>query len=612
MNERFSKYLTKIGLLNDKKNSSNIFKSISKSNGQNFENYSFNLLMIFFNNLNEEQKKYMCHSIPSNYKIISEEKRREKIKSLIFQLKLKHEMVLLKHFYRWKLNISLLNAFLKTENDIDYNISNYRDNIALYNLINIDNNIDVDNKNKTQTEEAEEQKNKINQEQNQNQLSKKSLSFADYKFKNSSNQSKENFTKINNNKKIERKASNSRNKKKSYNNNKLNKSKMEINPYNFRNNKIKQNMTQQLSVNSYKNIRNKNKKNYSTSKNSNDNTKNNNTSIKSHLLTSLEEKELLELEECIFKPKINNMRKYLKNYSSKNIVNSSMNTQKRKEEIQSRFEKLYRDNEKYKLSRQLKAIEQENAQNRKMTFIPQLKTQFREYLNKYKLKSEGNFEERQQKYLIRKNKHSNEIKNEIDSLYDSICSFNPKITNSKGEYYQFKNTQKFNNKPVFLRLYEDGKDRRKYQAMAETEKINKIMDMSNILNPNKNFDYDLIDRLYENREQKTNMILTKKKVEEEEGTTFKPYISENYYSRSVNGTFYERNQKFLNDKESFYDEENKKQQNSAKKNRNRKEYSKAERKKIINNIINRLYKDSANIKKTLNNNNKVKSVKSFN
>jgi len=611
MNERFSKYLTKIGLLNDKKNSSNIFKSISKSNGQNFENYSFNLLMIFFNNLNEEQKKYMCHSIPSNYKIISEEKRREKIKSLIFQLKLKHEMVLLKHFYRWKLNISLLKAFLKTENDIDYNISNYRDNIALYNLINIDNNIDVDNKNKTQTEEAEEQKNKINQEQNQNQLSKKSLSFADYKFK-MSNQSKENFTKINNNKKIERKASNSRNKKKSYNNNKLNKSKMEINPYNFRNNKIKQNMTQQLSVNSYKNIRNKNKKNYSTSKNSNDNTKNNNTSIKSHLLTSLEEKELLELEECIFKPKINNMRKYLKNYSSKNIVNSSMNTQKRKEEIQSRFEKLYRDNEKYKLSRQLKAIEQENAQNRKMTFIPQLKTQFREYLNKYKLKSEGNFEERQQKYLIRKNKHSNEIKNEIDSLYDSICSFNPKITNSKGEYYQFKNTQKFNNKPVFLRLYEDGKDRRKYQAMAETEKINKIMDMSNILNPNKNFDYDLIDRLYENREQKTNMILTKKKVEEEEGTTFKPYISENYYSRSVNGTFYERNQKFLNDKESFYDEENKKQQNSAKKNRNRKEYSKAERKKIINNIINRLYKDSANIKKTLNNNNKVKSVKSFN
>lgn len=611
MNERFSKYLTKIGLLNDKKNSSNIFKTISKSNGQNFENYSFNFLMHFFNNLNEEQKKYMCHSIPSNYKIISKEKRRDKIKSLILQLKLKHEMILLKHFYRWKLNISLFNAFLKTENDIDYNLSNYRDNVALYNLINIDNNIDVDNKNKTQTEEAEEQKNKINQDQNQ--LSKKSLSFADYKFKNSSNQSKENFTKINNNTKIERKVSNSRNKKKSNNNNnKLNKSKMEINPYNFRNNKIKRNMTQQSSISSYKNIRNKNKKNYSTNKNSNDNTKNNNTSIKSHLLTSLEEKELLELEECIFKPKINNMRKYLKNNSSKNIINSSMNTQKRKEEIQSRFEKLYRDNEKYKLSRQLKAIEQENAQNRKMTFMPQLKTQFREYLNKYKLKSEGNFEERQQKYLIKKNKHSNEIKNEIDSLYDTICSFNPKITNSKGEYYQFKNTQKFNNKPVFLRLYEDGKDRRKYQAMVETEKINRIMDMSNILNPNKNVDYDLIDRLYENREQKTNMILTKKKVEEEEGTTFKPYISENYYSRSVNGTFYERNQKFLNDKESFYDEENKKQQDSAKKNRNKKEYSKAERKKIINNIINRLYKDSAIIKRTLNNNNKVKSVKSFN
>jgi hypothetical protein len=211
MNERFFKYLTKIGLLNDKENSSNIFKSTSKSDGQNFENYSFNLLMHIFNNLNDEQKKYMCHSISSNYKIISEEKRREKIKSLILQLKLKHEIILLKFFYRWKLNINLFNAFLKTENDIDYNLSNYRDNVSLYNLINIDNNVDVDNKNKTQTEEAEEQKNKINQDQNQ--LSKKSLSFADYKFKNSSNHSKENFTKINNTK-IERKVSNSKNKKK--------------------------------------------------------------------------------------------------------------------------------------------------------------------------------------------------------------------------------------------------------------------------------------------------------------------------------------------------------------------------------------------------------------
>ena len=95
-------------------------------------------------------------------------------------MKLKHEIALLKHFYRWKLNINLFNAFLKTENDIDYNLSNYRDNVSLYNLTNIDNNVDVDNKNKTQTEEAEEQKNKINQDQNQ--LSKKSLSFADYKF----------------------------------------------------------------------------------------------------------------------------------------------------------------------------------------------------------------------------------------------------------------------------------------------------------------------------------------------------------------------------------------------------------------------------------------------
>ena len=73
--------------------------------------------------------------------------------------------------------------------------------------------------------------------------------------------------------------------------------------------------------------------------------------------------------------------------------------------------------------------------------------------------------------------------------------------------------------------------------------------------------------------------------------TFKPYISENSYLRGVNGNFYERGQKLLNDRESFYEEENKKYNEGYRNSVDKKTYTKEERKQIINNIINRLYND---------------------
>ena len=600
MNKGFSLYLTKIGLL-DETTLSMLLEKENKSNNKSFKDISFNFLMRYFNNLSKEQKKNMSFHIPSNFISISEKLKKDKIKSILIHQRLRQRLILLKYLYLWKLNISFIN-------NIKINSVNYKDNISLYNLINIDNNVDIDNKNFTKSEE-DDLKNK------NNQSSQQSLSFADFKFKNSSNKSKKKFLKIDNNQKINNYFPNSKNNKNNLN---RNRSKLEINPYNFSNNKIKLNKTQ-FNINSYKSFKNKinnsKNKNYNdknnNDKNNNNNNNNNSGDIKSHLLTSLEEKEMKELEECIFKPKINNKRKNLKNYNSLNILNSTLNTKKRQEEIQLRFEKLYKDNEKYKLTKQLKAIELEHIASRRITFAPNLKTQFKEYLNKYKLKSEGNFEERQKKYLIRKNQHSAELKKEINSFYETICSFNPKITMENGEYYPISNKEKINDKPVFMRLYKDGKKRQNLRIQNEVEKINKIVNLSNILNPKKKLNCDTIEKLYRNREHKNNIIKTKKKVEEEEGTTFKPNISENYYSRSVNGTFYERNEKFINDKESFYEEENKKFQDDAKKKFNRKEFTKKEKKQIINNIIKRLYNDSVNIKRRPIKVNEEKFAKSF-
>ena len=95
-------------------------------------------------------------------------------------------------------------------------------------------------------------------------------------------------------------------------------------------------------------------------------------------------------------------------------------------------------------------------------------------------------------------------------------------------------------------------------------------------------------------------------MEQEEGTTFKPFLPQNNYSKTVNGTFYERNQKLLYDRESFYEDENKKITEYEKRHVIGKDYTKEERKKVINNIINRLYNDSSFIKRPIKGNNCIK------
>ena len=232
-------------------------------------------------------------------------------------------------------------------------------------------------------------------------------------------------------------------------------------------------------------------------------------------------------------------------------------------------------------------------------------------LQKNRVKSEENlnFEERQRNYLIKKRKHSAEIKNQLDSIFNEICSFNPKINSEKNMSSIYSTNKKpskkkKNKNTVFSRLYNDGKERINTRTKKEQKIMNQILEMSNIINPEKNFDFNTINRLYENKEKKHNIKKIIKKVEEEEGTTFKPFISQNNYNKSVNGTFYERNKKLINDRESFCEEENKKLVEYEKKHVIGKDYTKEERQKVINNIINRLYNDSSFIKKSINNSNK--------
>ena len=642
MEERFSSYLSEIGLLNET-DSSSIIKKDDKASNKSFQDTSFECLKNYFDNLDEEQKKYMSLYIPTKYIKISEKVKKTKLKSIIIQLVLRNKNFLLKYFLLWKNNIIILKALCNynyntnnmsqsgNKNEINerdnsdlnsgenlfnniankylgeqnknnnINIDELKDNVSAYNIVNIDKNVDVDNKHITNSEEEERIKNnKSNENYESNPISfgNKKMNIKNNSIDENENDNFNKYINPKNTKNMNKKNKNAKDYLKSY--------------YYKDNNKSINQIKKKMNLNSYKTISTNNSKKqinrnqYNINNNLNYNTIRNTNNTKTNLHTSLEEKEIKELQECTFKPKINTSNQKGKRTFSQNDINSSLvlannlssnNKIKREEEIQLRFEKLYKDNEKYKLSKELKVKERERMISLKAPFIPNIKKKLKKassYYNK-RLKSEGNFEnfeERQKKYLNKKNKRSAEIKNRVDSEYEELCSFNPKITNDKGEYYLITKKEKIKTKPVHIRLYEDGKDRKNLQMKKESEKMSQIMDLSNILNPQKNFNFDTINRLYENREQKDEMIKTKKKVEKDEGVTFKPYISENSYLMGVSGNYYERSKKLLNDRESYYEKENKKYIEELRKRAKKKTYTKEERKQVINNIINRLYNDS--------------------
>ena len=110
----------------------------------------------------------------------------------------------------------------------------------------------------------------------------------------------------------------------------------------------------------------------------------------------MEEKEMKELKECTFRPKINKSNSYksMRNNITKNnkLISYIIN----QKEFESAFDKLYYCDKKYKLSREMKIIDYEFILGKDNTFTPNL--------NIYKLtnKLDSNFEERQKEYLFKK------------------------------------------------------------------------------------------------------------------------------------------------------------------------------------------------------------------
>jgi hypothetical protein len=366
---------------------------------------------------------------------------------------------------------------------------------------------------------------------------------------------------------------------------------------------------QKTKRNSYKNYNNQNnfrKRSYPDKElyNASKTPTNKNMNKKGHVLTSLEEKEMEELKECTFKPKINKSDKSRYNHTPEYRQSSSLLSQRR---FQSTFDKLYHDNEIYKLSKEMKTIDHEYLLGKKSSFIPKVSNNFnfRKSFTKY----DQNFQERQKEYLFNKNKKNEELKRKKDSDCEIMCSFNPRITNDKGQYYQVRKKEKNLSVPVFKRLYDDCKQRKNLREQQEKENINKFHELSNKLNKKK-VDNNLINRLHENnKEDVINKI--REKVDKEKGITFKPNIEQNDYIKNVGSTFEERNKKLLFNKKQAVEDEKMRQEEYIKNNYGNKNFSKDTRTQIINNIIKRLYINPKNVEQKENEEN-VKDFKSMN
>ena len=562
MDKKFSLYLTKIGLF-DEKTSKEIIKPNKQSENKKFEDSSFHYLMNFLDNLNEEQKKYMSFYIPNNYQQITNIIKERKLKSIFVQTLLRQKFKLLKYFNKWKKdknNINLSGNFL----NIYKNEENHKS-------------LDKENDKLTKILQANQNTFSLD-----DYLSKEKMNINRYNYKNNQavsnikniiNHMNINEYKYNNNEKIFNKVNN-RYRNPYYNNN-LNQYQYKVNCYNLNNYNQRKPDYKYICRNLYQPQKLKKESN-------------------NKLLSSIESKELEDLKECTFKPKINIL-------SSKHNNNSSQikNKSKEKENITSIFDKLYKDEEKNKLAKELRTIDKEYNLGKTFSFTPNINNKFKTI---YKYQGHSNFEERQKEYKEKLDKKRMELKFQIESKNDLLCSFNPKITNEKGEYYRPKKKGKEKekkSKSVFKRLYSDMKSRQELKEQREKENNDKFDEMANYLTLDKKVDDSaLIERLYEDKRDEI-INKTREKVEKEEGVTFQPDIGDDEYYNNIDSTFLERNELWMNKKKNFIEEENAKQIENLR-NYGNKKYTSEEREEIINNIIERLYKSSLKNKKEKN------------
>lgn len=337
----------------------------------------------------------------------------------------------------------------------------------------------------------------------------------------------------------------------------------------------------------------------------------NNKPLVCRLETSWDKREQIELEECTFTPVINTEH-LIKSASHGNDNNNTTTTaqtlrhkgMKQKKTIGSVYDRLYYDKDKYDLKKQILAMKIDTLRSFQTPFNPCLYASPKKNINNkssnYDINSQNQkmtFFERQKSFLDVRCKSIERIKSEIEKSIVKEITFSPKINGFKRNksYSQSRDNlykyhfffSNFNTRSTaHIRLYND--------HFLRKEKNQERLNSQSSQSKKRLVDYSNIRQLYERyKTKKLQDNKTRRKVEEEEGLTFSPYLQnrDTIYHRCINTKFFEREQKHIDDKQEFIERN---QRNDILKTQAsqigfKNHYTQEEKDEIAKRIIERLY-----------------------
>ena len=542
MEEKFTQHLIDIGII-DKKAERQflyLYKEINPS--YKTSNYKFNeimtkILINFFDNMTEVQKKFICFHLPAKFIKLTKNLLNRKLKNIIEKIILKKQWLLIKYLFRWNKNI----------NESNKNIFHYDDKKL------IQNGNDFNRKTNSKI-------NKYIKDYflNNNLSHKKYINDEDYYgLLNDEND----YLSINNQKRSKT-YNNSKDKNNLYKANNLIRNLYDKNNYMNINNVLNKNNfisdkkinKKKININNLLSRKDSNESNYNLISSTNTNTTNNNN-YNSKTDQSFTHK-------CKKEFNINNSFN-MKSYCNKKYIPILFDDNKQIKEKKNFIKNKGINLDKIKLDNFI----DDNLNNYDYSFIPTIKV----------YKRNNNFINNKKVFSTYKDKDNNKL---IKTFYSKI--FHPPFGQSD------KIPKKNNQLTVYNRLFEDGKNRIKKQKQKKFEQDKYIDDLSNqISGDKKKVDYKRLNNLFFDKERNKSFQKTKIKVEEEEGLTFKPYINKTDYIKRIYSNFMERNYYNNNNNNKYLNEYN--YINNYNINLNsQKKMNKKQKEKIINRILNQL------------------------
>ena len=526
MEEKFTKHLTEIGVI-DKKTEYQILSFYKqRCLGYQYNKIKFNeimteVLIALFNNLSEIQKKYMCFHLPVKFIKLSENKLMQTLNNIILKKSLKIKIILYKYLFRWYKNMYLRKKSSSAFINKNKNIFRQRKNMHL--------NID----------EAGENNKNGNFDKYINEYFLYNNIIKDDSKNIQKNKNKKNYFTLSNEK---------RSRTYNYPKNKDNQCKLEKN-LNLNLN-YEESIPTDKNINKFieKNIKKKRNKKMKTSDNYfnnnigesiinqisrvNDNTISSFCDIKDFLMNSNNNtiKKNYNKAEQPFSEKylndINIMNAYnMKAYNNIGPKISQCNIRKNrkvnnKDDVNKQYLNKIKNNNNLKQNLIDEDIEKNNSSFMRLTKTPKMNR-----INK------GYFDDVIY-YSNKRNIDNDEYSNIL------IPKFNENIKQSHSNTHF----------TTYNRLFEDSKTRIRNQNRKRMEQEKYLDNLSNqISKEKKKVNFDRINYLYRNNDKKNNMEKTKTKVEKEEGLTFKPLIYKSEYDKRIYSNFMERN--YSNNKE---------------------------------------------------------------